>query len=273
MGRSEGLIALGILGAGGRMGRMLLQETLQNPRAKLVGGAETKSSPHLGMDLGHLIGGAPLGIIATDDTPSLFAQADAVIDFTHPDAVAHHASLARDHGKALIVGTTGIAATGEKALRDAATSIPIVWSANMSVGITLLALIVEQLAGKLDARDFDIEIVEMHHRYKIDAPSGTALALAQAAAQGRGVALPEVIRKSRDGQVGQRKAGEIGVMGLRGGDVVGDHTVMFAADGERLELTHKASSRQVFARGAVHAALWAAGQPPGLYGMKDVLGL
>jgi 4-hydroxy-tetrahydrodipicolinate reductase len=255
------------------MGRMLLQEVLRHPDASLTGGGERTGSAILGTDLGTLIGLAPAGIVATDDSNALFAAADAVIDFTHPSAVARHAELARQFGTALVVGTTGLDATGQAALRRAAEGVAVVWAANMSVGVTVLAAVVQQLAAKLDSDSYDIEIVEMHHRHKIDAPSGTALALAKAAATGRDVALESVWRKSRDGQIGPRPAGEIGISTLRGGDVVGDHRVIFAADGERIEVTHKASSRQIFARGAVKAALWAATRPAGLYDMNDVLGL
>jgi 4-hydroxy-tetrahydrodipicolinate reductase len=255
------------------MGRMLLQEVLGQPEAGLAGGVEVPGSPLVGSDIGLLVGPKPLGILVGDDADTLFAAADAVIDFTHPAALARHAELAVKHGTALVVGTTGLQDAALTGLREAAKKTAIVRSANMSVGVTLLTSLVEQLAAKLDADQFDIEIVEMHHRHKIDAPSGTALALGEAAARGRQVSLEQVARKSRDGHVGARPAGEIGFATLRGGDVVGDHTVIFAADGERIEIGHKASSRQIFARGAVRAALWAVGRAPGLYGMKDVLGI
>jgi len=255
------------------MGRMLLTETLSHPDAALAGGSARAGSDIVGQDLGLLAGQKTAGITATDDANALFAAADAVIDFTRPELLAHHAELAARHSTALIVGTTGFEPSARTALDQAATKVPVVLAANMSVGVTLLGQLVRQLAAKLDPATFDIEIVEMHHRHKIDAPSGTALALAEAAAQGREVTLSDVARKTRDGQIGPRPAGEIGISTLRGGDVVGDHTVIFASEGERIELTHKASSRQIFARGAVRAALWAAGRKPGLYSMLDVLGL
>ena len=255
------------------MGRMLLKETLSHPAATLAGGSARTGSDIGGQDLGLLAGLKPAGLAATDDANALFATADGVIDFTRPELLAHHAELAARHSTALIVGTTGFEPSARAALDEAATKIPVVLAANMSVGVTLLGQLVRQLAAKLDPATFDIEIVEMHHRHKIDAPSGTALALAEAAAQGREVTLSDVARKTRDGQIGPRPAGEIGISTLRGGDVVGDHTVIFASEGERIELTHKASSRQIFARGAVRAALWAAGRKPGLYSMLDVLGL
>lgn len=255
------------------MGRMLLKETLSNPHAALAGGSARRGSDIVGQDLGHLAGLASTGLTATDDVNALFSGSDAVIDFTRPELLAHHAELAVRHSTALVVGTTGFDEAARALLKETAEKIPVVQAANMSVGVTLLAQLVRQMAAKLDDATFDIEIVEMHHRHKIDAPSGTALALAQAAAEGREVRLDDVARKSRDGQIGPRPQGEIGISTLRGGDVVGDHTVIFAAEGERIELTHKASSRQIFARGAVRAALWAAGRKPGLYSMLDVLGL
>jgi 4-hydroxy-tetrahydrodipicolinate reductase len=252
---------------------MLLKETLSHADATLAGGSARAGSDIIGQDLGLLAGVKSAGLTATDDANALFAAADAVIDFTRPELLAHHAELAARHSAALIVGTTGFEPAARAALDDAAKKIPVVLAANMSVGVTLLGQLVRQLAAKLDPATFDIEIVEMHHRHKIDAPSGTALALAEAAAQGREVKLADVARKSRDGQIGARPAGEIGISTLRGGDVVGDHTVIFASEGERIELTHKASSRQIFARGAVRAALWASGRDAGLYSMLDVLGL
>jgi 4-hydroxy-tetrahydrodipicolinate reductase len=255
------------------MGRMLLQEVRLHPGAALAGAVEAPGSPLVGQDIGLWFDARATGILVGDDAEPLFAGADAVIDFTHPSALFRHADLAAQHRTVLVVGTTGLDDKAMAALTEAAQMTAIVRSANFSVGVTLLVALVQKLAASLDADSFDIEISEMHHRHKIDAPSGTALALGEAAARGRQVMLDQVWRKSRDGQVGARPAGEIGFTSLRGGDVVGDHTVIFAADGERLELSHKASSRQIFARGAVRAALWAAGHPPGLYGMTDVLGV
>lgn len=255
------------------MGRMLLKEVLSHSDASLAGGSARPGSEIVGQDLGLLAGLKNTGLAAIDNADALFAASDAVIDFTRVELLAHHAELAARQSTALIVGTTGFDAATRALLDKTAEKIPVVQAANMSVGVTLLAQLVKQVAAKLDDATFDIEIVEMHHRHKIDAPSGTALALAQAAAEGRDVTLEDVARKSRDGQIGPRPQGEIGLSTLRGGDVVGDHTVIFASEGERIELTHKASSRQIFARGAVRAALWAAGRKPGLYSMLDVLGL
>ncbi len=254
------------------MGRMLLLEALTQGDVSLAGGTGRPGSAVIGKDLGELAGKDKIGVVATDDNEALFAACDAVIDFTKPDLLDLHADLAARHGTALIVGTTGLDAAARAVLNAAARKVPVVQAANMSVGVTLLGQLVKQLAARLEPEIFDIEIVEMHHRHKVDAPSGTALALAEAAAQGRAVSLADVARKTRDGQIGARPQGEIGISTLRGGDVVGDHTVIFAADGERIEITHKASSRAIFARGAVKAALWAAGRPPGLYSMIDVLG-
>jgi 4-hydroxy-tetrahydrodipicolinate reductase len=189
-----------------------------------------------------------------------------------PAASIHHAELVARHGKALVIGTTGLAPAETAAIEGFARQTPIVWAPNMSLGVNLLLGLVEQVAASLGP-DWDIEIVEMHHRNKVDAPSGTALGLGRAAAKGRGVVLDEVAVRSRDGLTGAREAGTIGFATLRGGDVIGDHTVVFAGNSERVELTHKATDRRVFAKGAVRAALWLRGKPAGLYGMKDVLGL
>jgi len=264
-----GVTTIGILGCGGRMGRMLLQEL--SGRASLAGGVDSPGSGWIGRDLGTLIGAEPCGLTVGEDADALFSSADVVIDFTVANAVARHAGLAVLHGTALVMGTTGLDTEAEAALHQAATKVPVVRAANMSIGVTLLTMLVEKLALQLTPDRYDIEIVEMHHRHKRDAPSGTALALAEAAARGRGVALDQVQRRSRDGDTGPRPPGEIGIMSLRGGDVVGDHSVIFASDGERFELSHKASSRQIFAQGAITAALWVATRPPGLYSMADVL--
>ncbi|HEV2678251.1 MAG TPA: 4-hydroxy-tetrahydrodipicolinate reductase [Aliidongia sp.] len=262
---------IGIVGCGGRMGRMLIAEIAQTEGAVVAGGTE-QTATLAGQDLGTLAGLGPLGVAAGTDAAALIAASDAIIDFTVPAATVRHAELAAAAGKILVIGTTGLDAAQTRAIEAAARQAPIVWSANMSLGVNLLLGLVEQVAARLGP-DYDIEIQEMHHRMKIDAPSGTALALGRAAAAGRGVPLEDVWVKSRDGHTGARAGGSIGFATLRGGDVVGDHTVMFAGLGERLELTHKAADRRIYARGAVRAALWAVGRPPGLYGMKDVLGL
>jgi 4-hydroxy-tetrahydrodipicolinate reductase len=263
---------IGIVGCAGRMGRMLIAEVLRTKGAKLGGGTELAKSPLIGTDLGTLVGQKAAGVKVTSDAKALFESCDAVIDFTAPAATLAHADLAAKFGTALIVGTTGLPTSAKAKLKTSAKKTVIVQAPNMSTGVNVLLALTEKLAGVL-ADDYDIEIVEMHHRHKVDAPSGTALGLGEAAAKGRGVALEKVARRSRDGQVGARPKGEIGFATLRGGDVVGDHTVIFAADGERIEITHKASSREVFARGAVRAAMWAKKKKAGLYSMRDVLGL
>jgi 4-hydroxy-tetrahydrodipicolinate reductase len=263
---------IGVVGAAGRMGRMLIATIAATPGCAVAGGAERPGNPAIGADLGRLAGLEPLGVTVVDDPDRLFAAADAVLDFTAPAASVAHAAVAARHRKAHVIGTTGLESDQIAAIERAARDTAIVFAPNMSLGVNLLLAVVEQVARALDP-DWDIEIVEMHHRHKVDAPSGTALALGRAAATGRGVSLDDVARRSRDGIVGARPKGEIGFATLRGGDVVGDHSVIFAAEGERVEITHKAGSRAIFARGAVKAALWARGKPAGLYGMKDVLGL
>lgn len=262
---------IGIVGCAGRMGRMLVQEVLRTEGAALGGGTETQTSL-VGTDVATLVNAKPVGVTVSADAKALFDACDVVIDFTAPAATRAHAELAAKTGKALVIGTTGLDESARAAIAAAAKTAAIVQAPNMSTGVNVLLALTEKLAGVLKD-DYDIEIVEMHHRHKVDAPSGTALGLGEAAAKGRGVPLDKVARRSRDGQVGARPAGEIGFATLRGGDVVGDHTVIFAADGERIEITHKASSREIFARGAVRAALWTKGRAPGLYTMRDVLGL
>jgi 4-hydroxy-tetrahydrodipicolinate reductase len=263
---------IGVTGAAGSMGLMLIAEVAGRAGLSLAGGTERAGHPSLGRDLGELAGLGRLGLPLADDAAALFADSDAVLDFTSSAASARHAALAAEHKTLLVLGTTGIDGAAERAIRKAAEGTAIVWAANTSLGVTLLAALVEQAAARL-GDSYDIEILEMHHRRKIDAPSGTALALGRAAAKGRGVTLDKVAVRARDGETGARPAGAIGFAVLRGGDVPGDHSVIFAGDGERLELTHRASSRRVFAQGAVAAALWGRDKPPGLYSMRDVLGI
>jgi 4-hydroxy-tetrahydrodipicolinate reductase len=265
-------IAIGITGCGGRMGRMLVAEITGAEGCTVAGGIEAKGNPVIGRDLGELAGLGALGIVAGDDPARLFAASDVVVDFTAPAATAVHAAAAARAGKPLVIGTTGLEPAHEAAIAAAARTIAIVRAPNMSLGVNLLLGLVRQAAQRL-GDEYDIEVQEMHHRYKVDAPSGTALALGREAAAARGIDLAERSQRARDGITGPRRRGDIGFASLRGGDVVGDHMVVFAADGERIELTHRAGSRQIFARGAVRAARWAVGRPPGLYGMQDVLGL
>jgi 4-hydroxy-tetrahydrodipicolinate reductase len=267
-------LGIGITGCAGRMGRMLMAEAQATPGCRVVAGIELKGNPALGRDLGELAGIGAIGVKAGDDPAALFAAADIVIDFSTAEAAVMSARFAAQYKKPLLLGTTGLSATQGDAVHAAAKTVPIVWPPNTSLGVTLMLAMVEDAARRLGS-DWDIEIVEMHHKHKVDAPSGTALALGHAAAKGRGIDLSKNSARGRDGVTGVRKEGHIGFAALRGGDVAGDHTVIFAGAGERLELTHRAASRQIFAKGAIKAALWL-GQPgrkPGLYGMKDVLGL
>ena len=269
---SDGRLAIGIVGCAGRMGRMLGKVVAETGGVTLVGGTERPGAKEVGADLGTLAGLPPLGIAAGDDPDALFAKADAVLDFTAPIASLAHAKLAAKHRKIHVIGTTGMNADDVETLQRSAADAAIVMAPNMSLGVNLLLALVERTARSLGA-GWDIEIVEMHHRMKVDAPSGTALGLGRAAAKGRGVELDAVAVKTRDGVTGARAEGTIGFATLRGGDVVGEHRVIFASAGERIELGHIATDRAIFARGAMRAALWARGKPPGLYSMKDVLGL
>jgi 4-hydroxy-tetrahydrodipicolinate reductase len=249
----------------------LTREVAGNSACVLVGGSERSDSDAIGRDLGDVAGLGLLGYTIVAESKTLFIDADVVLDFTTTATTIDHAALAAESGAALVIGTTGLETAHMEALETAAQTTSIIQAANMSLGVNLLIQLTRQVSQILDP-NFDIEIVEMHHRHKIDAPSGTALALGQAAAKGRGVDLGKVSDRGRDGLTGERKRGDIGFAVLRGGNVVGDHSVVFAADNERVELTHQATDRTIFARGAVHAALWAHGKAPGLYGMADVLG-
>lgn len=265
-------VAIGIVGAAGRMGQMLVRQIGETPGARLVAAAEAPNGAAVGKDAGEIAGVGRLGVAVSGEAERVFETAQVVIDFTVPKASVAHAGLAAAKGVAMVLGTTGLSAEDGARIRAAAARAPIMWADNMSVGVTLLAELVERVARTLDPA-YDVEIVEMHHRHKVDAPSGTALLLGRAAAAGRKVDLAKVSARGRDGITGARKPGDIGFASLRGGDVVGDHMVVFAGAGERIELGHRAASRQLFAQGAVRAALWVAGRGPGLYSMKDVLGL
>lgn len=262
---------IGIVGAAGRMGRMLIAAIVATDGASLAGGCEAAGHADLGKDLGALAGIDDQGMVLTSDARALFDACDAMIDFTAPVATVAHAALAAETNTALIIGTTGLDAAQQASVDAAGANTAVVQAANYSVGVNLLLGLVEQ-ASRILPDAYDIEVLEMHHHHKVDAPSGTALALGQAAAAGRNVNLDDVADKVRDGITGARKQGDIGFATLRGGDVVGDHTVMYAGPGERIEISHKAASREIFAGGAVRAALWACNQKPGVYSMKDVLG-
>ena len=261
-----------VAGAGGRMGRTLIHAIAASKGVILAGAVEAASSAVIGRDAGELAGLGKNGVPVVRDVAPLLADADGLLDFTIPPATMAFAELAARAGAAHIIGTTGLSAEHEKIIAEAGKRTVIVKSGNMSMGVNLLAALVKRVAQTLD-EEFDIEILEMHHNKKIDAPSGTALMFGRAAAQGRGLDLERHAVRGRDGEVGARCRGDIGFASLRGGSVVGEHSVIFAGPAERLELTHRAEDRMIFARGAVRAALWARGQKPGLYSMADVLGV
>ena len=259
-----------VAGASGRMGRTLIKAIAETRGLALAGAVEDAGSPLLGHDAGVLAGLPASGIKLSADVKAVLAQADGIIDFTIPKASTAIAALTA--GKVHIVGTTGHSADEEAKIRESAKQAVIVKSGNMSLGVNLLAALTKRVAKTLD-ESFDIEIFEMHHKKKIDAPSGTALMFGRAAAEGRGIDLATHSARGRDGETGARKSGDIGFASLRGGTVVGEHSVIFAGSAERIELIHRAEDRMIFARGALHAALWARGKAPGLYSMADVLGL
>jgi 4-hydroxy-tetrahydrodipicolinate reductase len=266
-------MGLVVVGAAGRMGRTLIRAIHETEGAALAGAVEREGSPSLGQDAGELAGLGRLGVAISADPLPVFAHADGVLDFTAPAASVEFAGYAAQARIVHVIGTTGCSAGDDARIAAAARHATIVKSGNMSLGVNLLAVLVEQAARALGPEDFDIEVLEMHHRHKVDAPSGTALLLGQAAATGRDIALADNSVRSRDGHTGAREAGSIGFASLRGGSVVGDHSVILAGTGERIVLSHHAEDRSLFARGAVKAALWAHGRKPGLYSMRDVLGL
>ncbi len=265
-------VKIAIAGGAGRMGITLLQETLAHPNTDLTAFSVREDDIAHSLSRIQRAGLAGIDDLAVSRDENLLQDAQAVIDFTTPAYSLRLAQSCAEQGIAFICGTTGFSAEQHAQLAALAKQTPIVWAPNMSLGVNLLSHLVEKAAAALDD-SFDIEIFEMHHRFKQDAPSGTALALGEAAAKGRDVALKEKTLHAREGHTGVREEGTIGFSVARGGDVIGDHTVMLAGDGERIELTHKASNRHIYARGAVKAALWAQGKPPALYSMQDVLGL
>jgi 4-hydroxy-tetrahydrodipicolinate reductase len=260
------------MGAAGRMGRELARAVHQAGGCAIAGGTEPEGSPDLGNDIGELAGIGAVEIAVTDDPIALVANTDAILDFTAPAASVSFAELAAQGRIVHVLGTTGFSSEEEAKIEAAARHAVIIKAGNMSLGVNLLVELTRKVAAALD-EDFDIEVLEMHHRQKVDAPSGTALMLGAAAAEGRDIDLEKRSVRSRDGHTGARRRGDIGFATLRGGSVVGEHSVIFAADGERIELTHRAADRGIFARGAVKAALWGHGKPPGIYSMADVLGL
>jgi 4-hydroxy-tetrahydrodipicolinate reductase len=272
MHRDHDLPGIVVTGASGRMGQMLARLIESSGRARLVGAVERPGNAWIGRDLGQAMGGAANGIIVTDDPLEAFARAQAVIDFTAPAATVAFAALAAQARAVHVIGTTGLEPEHLAKIRAAARHAVIIRAGNMSLGVNLLVRLTRKVAEALDA-DWDIEIVEAHHRMKVDAPSGTALMLGEAAAAGRGVSLAEVRDAGRDGITGARSRGDIGFASVRGGDIVGEHEVIFAGEGERIVLSHIATDRAIFARGALKAALWGQDRKPGEYDMMDVLGL
>lgn len=261
-----------IAGASGRMGQMLIQSVLEHDRMCLVGALERPGHDWVGRDVGEAMGGQPVGVSVCDDPLDAMAKAQAVIDFTAPEATIALSKIAAQARAAHIIGTTGMSDDQIAQLEPAARHSPIVRAGNMSLGVNLLMQITRQVAAALD-EDFDIEVIEAHHHHKVDAPSGTALMLGEAAAEGRGVELAKVRDAARDGITGARNRGDIGFSVIRGGDIVGEHEVLFAGAGERIVLKHMATDRALFAKGALRAALWAQDKAPGQYDMLDVLGM
>jgi 4-hydroxy-tetrahydrodipicolinate reductase len=269
MSNQPGLV---ITGASGRMGQTLIRLAQTSDKLRLVGCVERSGHPWIGRDVGEAMGGTPVGVKVTDDALEAFAKAQAVVDFTAPAATVDFAALAAQARAVHIIGTTGLEPDHLAKIDAASRHAVIIRAGNMSLGVNLLVRMTQKVAAALDA-DWDVEIVEAHHRMKVDAPSGTALMLGQAAAQGRGVSLDDSKVSGRDGITGARAKGSIGFSAIRGGDIVGEHDVIFAGEGERVILRHVATDRSIFARGALRAALWGQGQKPGQYDMMDVLGI
>jgi 4-hydroxy-tetrahydrodipicolinate reductase len=261
-----------VAGAGGRMGGRLVSLIQESDTHQCVGAIEKKGHPAVGQDAGEVAGCGRVGVPVTDDLAALAERADVLIDFTTPDATLAHLDIMAGRRKAMVIGTTGLSPAQVAALRTTAKPIPCVFSPNMSVGVNLMLNVIAEMARKL-GDDYDIEVTEAHHRLKKDAPSGTALKIAQVLAEATGKDLGAVAAYGRKGLIGERKRGEIGIQVIRAGDIVGDHTVLFGGMGERIEVTHRAQSRDTFARGALRAAQWVVTQHPGLYDMQDVLGL
>jgi len=265
-------IKIGVMGVAGRMGCELVRTVTQQEGCRVVGGTERAGSDMIGRDIGELAGTGTLGIAVSDDAQAVIAVADAILDFTAPAASVAFAKMAAAGGAVHVMGSTGFSDDEEAQIAETAKEAVIIKAGNMSLGVNLIAAMTRKIAEALD-EDFDIEILEMHHRHKVDAPSGTALMLGQAAADGRGIELGARSVRSRDGHTGERVRGDIGFATLRGGNVVGEHSAIFAAEGERVIISHIATDRGIFARGGVKAAFWGQGKAPGLYSMMDVLGL
>lgn len=261
---------IGITGITGRMGTAVAKAVLSNDLNDISSALVKPASDLVGKDIGRIIGIDEIGVKATDNLDELVKNSDVIIDFSIPELSLQTAELVAKHSKILVCGTTGFSEEQKAKLKEYAKNCVIIWSSNMSIGVNLLMNLAEQV-GRILHSDYDVEIFEMHHRNKVDAPSGTALSLGEAVARGRNLNFGEVSRRTRDGIVGKRADNEIGFSSARGGDVIGDHTVIFAGPGERIELSHKASNRDIYAIGAIRAAIWASGKPSGFYSMQDVL--
>ncbi|MGV3591330.1 MAG: 4-hydroxy-tetrahydrodipicolinate reductase [Gammaproteobacteria bacterium] len=266
------MLRIAVAGVSGRMGKTLVEAITSNPAVRLGAASERAGSPAIGQDVGPLCGMAALNVSPVAELSTRLADFDVLIDFTSPEATLAHLELCAAHGKHLIIGTTGFDEAGKAAIAAAARKTAIVFAPNMSVGVNLCFKLLE-LAAKVIGEESDIEIIEAHHRHKKDAPSGTALKMGEVVAQQLGRSLKDVAVYGREGQTGERDRKTIGFATIRAGDIVGDHTVMFATPGERVEITHKSASRRPYADGAVRAALWLQGKKSGLFNMQDVLGL
>ncbi len=267
------MIKVAVMGMAGRMGGRLLSLLSSEKGFEVVGATEKPQSPVLGKDAGLATGLGEIGVVVSESIEEAASRADVIVDFTIPYASLTHARYAARTGKAMVIGTTGFSPDERKEVEGLTQKFPCVMSPNMSVGVNVVFDVAERLAKLLGSSGFDVEIVEAHHRYKIDSPSGTAIKLAEVVAEALERDLSRVARFERHGKIGERKKDEIGIQTIRGGDVVGEHTVIFFGMGERIELIHRASSRDNFARGAIRAVRWVVGKPPGLYTMKDVLGI
>ena len=268
----ESQVRVAIAGAGGRMGRQLIQAALQMDGVILGAALERTGSSLVGSDAGELAGVAKTGVVVSDNLDAVVNDFDVFIDFTRPEGTLDHLAFCRQHGKGMVIGTTGFDDTGKQAITDASADVPIVFAANFSVGVNVMLKLLEK-AAKVMGDYTDIEIIEAHHRHKVDAPSGTALAMGEAIAHAMDKDLKECAVYSREGYTGERVPGTIGFATVRAGDIIGEHTAMFADIGERIEISHKASSRMTFANGAVRSALWLSSMKSGLYDMRDVLDL
>ena len=265
------MMKIAIAGATGRMGKMLIEAVLNSPDAQLVGALEHDSCPLIGEDVGAFLG-KKTGVAITADITKALSDAEFLIDFTRPEGTMAHLAVAQKTGSKMIIGTTGLSPEQIDGLKKASANLAIVFAPNMSVGVNATFKLLE-IAAKMLNEGYDIEIIEAHHRHKVDAPSGTALRMGEVIADALGEKLDDVAVYAREGHTGERKAGSIGFATIRGGDIVGDHTVLFAGEGERIEISHKSSSRQSYAQGSLRAARYLQNQSSGLHDMQDVLGL